>query len=158
MRIPAGKGKQPRLMLQWCFRMKIEYKINQPVSTDQFIALLQRSTLAERRPVDDRQCMAGMLTNSNLIVSAWAEGELVGIARSVTDFHYACYLSDLAVHEHYQNCGIGRRLQILTQEQLGPKCKLILIAAPAANQYYEYIGYTHNQRCWVLERESSILS
>lgn len=138
--------------------MKIEYKINQPISTDQFIALLQHSTLAERRPVGDRQCMDGMLSNSNLIVSAWAEGELIGIARSVTDFHYACYLSDLVVHEHHQNGGIGKRLQILTQEQLGPKCKMILIAAPAANQYYEHIGFTNNPRCWVLERESSIRS
>ncbi|WP_317929392.1 GNAT family N-acetyltransferase [Halioxenophilus sp. WMMB6] len=95
-------------------------------------------------------CLAGMLANSNLIVSAWRGDELVGIARSVTDFHYACYLSDLAVDQRLQKLGIGRQLQKLTQQQLGPKCKLILIAAPAADAYYGHLGFTRNERCWVL--------
>lgn len=136
--------------------MNIEYKINEPVSTDQFIDLLKTSTLGERRPVEDRQCLEGMLLNSNLIVSAWHNDQLVGIARSITDFHYACYLSDLAVSLEQQKSGIGKQLQILTQAQLGPRCKLILIAAPAANEYYEHIGFNLNPRCWVLERDSNI--
>ena len=73
--------------------------------------------------------MEGMIANSNLVVSAWHNNQLVGIARSLTDFHYACYLSDLAVSLEYQKSGIGKQLQILTQEQLGPKCKIILLRA-----------------------------
>ena len=138
--------------------MSIEYKINHPISTEQFISLLADSTLGERRPIDDRECMEGMISNSNLTVSAWEYEKLVGIARCMTDFHYACYLSDLAVSAQYQKMGIGKQLQILTQEQLGPRCKLILIAAPAANSYYKYIGFTNNSRCWVLERNGSIHS
>jgi len=105
--------------------MSIEYKINAPVSTDQFINLLRKSSLGERRPIEDQECMEGMVKNSNLIVTAWDGVKLVGIARSITDFHYACYLSDLAVDKKYQNCGIGKELQNLIQKQLGPKCKLI---------------------------------
>ena len=136
--------------------MSIEYKINAPVSTEQFIDLLTRSTLGERRPLHDQECMAGMLANSNLIVSAWASGQLVGIARSITDFHYACYLSDLAVCQAHQRSGIGKQLQILTQSQLGPHCKLILLAAPAATTYYGHIGFRNNPQCWILERDASI--
>lgn len=136
--------------------MAISFQINHPVTTDQFIGLLESSTLGERRPIDDRDCMEGMISNSNLIVSAWDDALLVGIARSVTDFHYACYLSDLAVHRDYQKSGIGRRLQALTQQRLGPKCKLILLAAPAASSYYGPLGYQHNDRCWILEPEISI--
>ena len=139
-------------------KMSIEYKINAPVSTDQFIELLRESTLGERRPIEDRECMEGMVKNSNLMVTAWHGEELVGIARSMTDFHYACYLSDLAVHGKYQKTGVGKKLQVITQEKLGPKCKLILVAAPTANSYYEHIGFTNNQRCWVLDREQSIRS
>lgn len=138
--------------------MSIEYKINAPVSTDQFIGLLRESTLGERRPIEDRECMEGMVKNSNLIVTAWHGERLIGIARSMTDFHYACYLSDLAVHMEYQGNGIGKKLQVKTQEQLGPNCKLILVAAPAANSYYEHIGFTNNQRCWVLDRDKKISS
>lgn len=136
--------------------MNVEYKINQQISTDQFVALLISSGLGERRPIDDTECMEGVLSNSNLMISAWVGEELIGVARSVTDFHYACYLSDLAVAKLYQKSGVGKKLQVLTQDQLGPKCKLILIAAPAATAYYERIGYTHNPRCWVLERGSNL--
>src|SRR5690606_456789 len=138
--------------------MSIEYKINEPITASQFVGLLKASTLAERRPVDDLDCMRGMISNSNLIVTAWDGDLLVGVARSVADFHYACYLSDLAVHLDYQRSGIGKVLQQLTQKQLGARCKLILIAAPAANSYYEHIGFTNNQRCWVLDRDQCISS
>ena len=94
--------------------MNIEYKVNAPVSADQFIELLNESNLGERRPVDDQACMDGMVNNSNLMVTAWDGEKLVGIARSMTDFHYACYLSDLAVRMSYQKKGIGKNLQKLT--------------------------------------------
>lgn len=90
------------------------------------------------------------------MVSAWDGKELVGIARSMTDFHYACYLSDLAVHKKYQKQGIGKKLQIITQEQLGEKCNLILLAAPSAHSYYRHIGFSNNTRCWMLARNEKI--
>ncbi|TGD74318.1 GNAT family N-acetyltransferase [Mangrovimicrobium sediminis] len=136
--------------------MNIDYRVNAPVSAAQFVAVLRASTLAQRRPVDDLACIQGMLDHANLTVSAWEGEELVGIARSVTDFHYACYLSDLAVDARCQGRGIGRRLQALTQEQLGPHGKLILIAAPAANTYYAQLGMQNNPRCWVLERDARL--
>jgi predicted GNAT superfamily acetyltransferase len=88
---------------------------------DQFIDLLTRSTLGERRPIHDRDCIEGMIANSNLTVSAWDCDNLIGIARSMTDFHYACYLSDLAVCQSHQKSGIGKKLQAITQSQLGPR-------------------------------------
>ncbi len=138
--------------------MSIDYKINHNITIEQFLGLLKASTLAERRPVGDLACMQGMLENASLLVTAWDGDLLVGVARSITDFHYACYLSDLAVHADYQRRGIGRSLQHLTQRQLGPQCKLILVAAPAAHAYYEKIGFTHNPRCWVLERGQELIS
>lgn len=136
--------------------MAIEYKINESLSVEVFIDLLSRSTLGERRPIDDVECMEGVLNNSNLIVSAWDGDTLIGVARSITDFYYACYLSDLAVDKDYQKQGVGKQLQVLTQKQLGPRGKLILLAAPLANDYYRHIGFTQHDRCWVLERDQSI--
>ncbi len=131
--------------------MDIAYRINAPLSADQFIDFLHRCTLGARRPLTDRACIEGMVANGNLTVTAWDNEKLVGIARSVTDFHYACYLSDLAVDERYQRLGIGRKLQVLTQQQLGPRCSLIVIAAPAADDYYAQLGgYARHPRCWVL--------
>jgi ribosomal protein S18 acetylase RimI-like enzyme len=132
---------------------EIKYETNKAVTLEEFHQLLTTSTLGERRPIDDKECLQGMLDNSNLIVSAWDGSKLVGIARSVTDFYYACYLSNLAVDQNYQRQGIGIRLQQITQEQLQPKCTLILISAPAGNSYYPSIGYESCQRCWILPPE-----
>ena len=135
----------------------MEYKINTSITTEQFIELLNASTLGERRPVADQSCMAQMIKNTNLCVSAWDGDSLVGIARSMTDFAYACYLSDLAVSKPYQRKGIGKQLIHHTQAQLGPKCSLMLLAAPQANAYYEKLGMTNNPRCWVLRRDARVM-
>lgn len=74
----------------------------------------------------------------------------------MTDFHYAYYLSDLAIKDAHQRKGIGKRLQQLTQSQLGPRCNVILLAAPAANAYYEPLGYASNPRGWVLDRSITL--
>ena len=131
----------------------IEYRVDRALSADEFIDVLRRSTLGERRPIDDRACIEGMVKNANLMVTAWHESTLIGVARSVTDFCYACYLSDLAVDTAYQRTGIGRALVSHTLKQLGPRCKIRLIAAPAAADYYGKIGFIHNTKCWELGHE-----
>ncbi len=136
--------------------MNITYKSNHVISVEQFMSLLQRSRLGERRPIANQTCLSGMLDNSNLTVTAWDETKLVGIARCMTDFHYACYLSDLAVDEDYQRLGIGKILQNKVKENLQDTCKLILISAPKANDYYKHIGYRQNPRCWVLEGHEAL--
>ena len=128
----------------------IRYAVGESISVDQFIDVLQRSTLAERRPVDDRDCLAGMLRHADLLVTAWEQDLLVGVARSVTDFNYCCYLSDLAVDQEHQQTGIGRELIRRTREQLGSGCMVILLSAPAATGYYPRIGFRLHGSAWVL--------
>ena len=130
--------------------MEIEYKTDHKLSPEQFIGILMRSTLSERRPVDDLDCIESMLKHANLLVTAWDGTRLVGVARSVTDFSYCCYLSDLAVDKEYQNAGIGLGLIEVTQKKLGSKCTIILLAAPAAVDYYPHIGFEHHPHAWLL--------
>ena len=56
----------------------------------------------------------------------------------------------------YQKRGIGKRLIVETQKYLREKCKLILVAAPGANEYYRHIGFTINDRCWILDRNETV--
>lgn len=130
--------------------MAVVYRDDVAIRADQFIDVLERSGLAARRPVADRDCIEGMLDHADLLATAWLDDALVGVARSVTDFHYCCYLSDLAVDAGCQRQGVGKRLIEKTRERLGPRCKLLLIAAPAAADYYSHIGFEHNDRCWQL--------
>ena len=130
--------------------MNIRYDHARKISEAEFVDLLKRSTLAERRPVDDAGCIKAMLAHANLLCTAWDGAKLVGVARSVTDFEYCCYLSDLAVDEAYQNQGIGRELIRLTQSKLGRKAKLILLAAPKAETFYPRIGFEAHRSAWIL--------
>jgi len=138
--------------------MTIEYDVGRMISAEEFIDILRRSTLGLRRPVNDYETIKGMVKNTNLLVTAWSNDQLVGVSRSMTDFHYACYLSDLAVDQSHQRKGIGRNLIRLTSEQLGPNCKLLLVSAPDANDYYPKLGFEKSERTWVLPRGKRINS
>ncbi|MDY6449620.1 GNAT family N-acetyltransferase [Acinetobacter faecalis] len=127
----------------------IIYKVNFKITVDDYIDLLSTTSLGDRRPITNRQCIEGMLKNSNLIVSAWVDRKLIGVSRSVTDFYYCCYLSDLAVSEHFQKYGIGKKLIDLTMEQLQSNCNLILFAAPQATGYYPKVGFTQHLSAWI---------
>ena len=133
----------------------IAYKKNATITPGQFVDILERSGLAERRPVDDAACIAGMVANGNLTITAWNGKTLVGIARSVTDFFYCCYLSDLAVDRGSQRQGIGRELIARTRAELGQRCSIILLSAPKAVDYYPHIGMQRHPQAWVLEGKTS---
>ena len=128
----------------------IQYSHSRAITAPEFIDLLRRSTLAKQRPVDDLKCINAMLRHANLLCTAWDGDRLVGVARSVTDFEYCCYLSDLAVDESYQKRGIGKQLIRLTQSKLGEQAKIILLAAPKAEHYYPRIGFDPHRSAWVL--------
>ena len=122
---------------------------------DEFIDLLVRSTLAERRPVDEPETIWGMLEHAGVIITARLDGRLVGISRAVTDYCYCTYLSDLAVDRQYQRRGIGRELIRKTHEAAGLKTTLILLAAPLARTYYPHIGMQSHDSCWIIPRSTS---
>jgi GNAT superfamily N-acetyltransferase len=131
--------------------MKIEYRDDAEISVAAAIELYERSTLGERRPVDRPDVFAGMLKNADVMISAWHDGALVGIARSLTDYAYVAYLADLAVDAAYQRQGIGRRLIEETKRRLEPDCMIVLLAAPGANDYYPRLGFKPNPRGWMLK-------
>lgn len=127
----------------------INYQIENNLSVDEFIDCLVDSTLGKRRPVDNHKRISKMLKHANLIVTARDNGLLVGVSRSLTDFTYCTYLSDLAVRKNYQKLGIGKELIKRTKLKCG-KAKIILLSAPAAVEYYPKIGMTKHNHCYLL--------
>ena len=132
----------------------ITYLLEPHLTPAEFIDVLNRSTLAERRPVDRLDLIERMLAHANVIVTARNDaGLLVGVSRAMTDFGYAAYLSDLAVDEVYQRRGIGRELIRRTREAAGLETTLILLAAPKARDYYPHIGMERHDSCWIIPRK-----
>jgi GNAT superfamily N-acetyltransferase len=130
------------------------YRSNVKISADEFIDLLQRSTLAARRPVNDKGRIQKMLDHGNVLVTAWKDNKLVGVSRALSDFSFCCYLSDLAVDEAFQKQGIGKNLIDETHKAAGLQTMLILLAAPAAAQYYPKIGMERFTDCFIIRKKA----
>ena len=117
----------------------IEYNIEKNLSVEEFKLVLENSTLGQRRPVDDPSRLAKMLLHGKLIVTARSKGKLVGVSRSLTDFAFCTYLSDLAVDLNFQHRGIGKELVRRTK-----------LEAPEA-QLIPKIGMSQFSYCYLLD-------
>ena len=131
--------------------MALTYSFQQDIPVHQIIDVLDSSTI--QRPTHDATRIEHMFQAADLVVSCWDGDLLAGIARSLTDFCYCCYLSDLAVRQDYQHQGIGKRLVQLTREKIGPETMLLLLAAPSAVDYYPKIGMQSMDRAYYFPRK-----
>ena len=132
----------------------VSYQLEPQLSTEEFIDLLERSTLAARRPVHDAVTIQRMLANADIILTARFETRLVGVSRAITDFSYCTYLADLAVDQEFQRQQIGQELLRRTHETAGRHTTLILLSAPLAAAFYQHIGMTKHDSCWIIPRVS----
>jgi ribosomal protein S18 acetylase RimI-like enzyme len=122
------------------------------LGADEYIDVVNKSGL--NRPVGDRGRIERMLAHANLILTARQDGRLVGFARSLTDFCFCCYLSDLAVDRACQGQGIGRRLIDETRKAAGGvQTTTLLLSAPGAVSYYEGIKMPKADNCYLYRRE-----
>ena len=128
----------------------VSYRHDRPLSVEAFADVLRRSTLGERRPVDDVHRLEQMLRHANLLCTAWAGDQVIGVARGLTDFSYCCYLSDLAVDVAHQGQGVGTELIRLMQARLEPGAKIILLSAPKARSYYPHLGFEAHPSAWTV--------
>jgi len=134
---------------------EVVYSTEPNLSADEFIAVLETSGLAERRPVGERARIEAMLRNADIkLVARDKAGRIVGVSRALADGGFCCYLSDLAVDRAYQGRGIGQKLIELTWDAAGRHTTLILLAAPKAVSYYPHIGMRKHDACYVLDRQS----
>jgi predicted N-acetyltransferase YhbS len=128
---------------------KIERVLGTELEVDEVLGVYRSSGLGERRPVADEKRFTSMVRNANLIMTCRVDEALVGIARSISDFSYVTYLSDIAVARDHQRSGIGRALIDATRQE-APGAKIVLLSAPAATEYYPHIGFTQHNSAWVL--------
>jgi ribosomal protein S18 acetylase RimI-like enzyme len=131
--------------------MEITYSFTKKPSTNQIINLYNKAGLP--RPTTDERRIKEMFDNSSLIVTAWNNEHLVGISRSMTDWVWCCYLSDLAVDPDYKKSGIGKKLIDLTKEKLGDECMLLLLSVPTAMDYYPKVGFQKEDRAFLIPRQ-----
>ncbi len=119
----------------------ITYKDDQIPSSESIIELYHDAGL--QRPLLDLERITRMYQNSDIVVTAWDKNNLIGIARSITDFCYSCYLADLAVRKSHQGQGVAKNLVILTKDIVGSQTTLLLLSSDNAIDFYKKIGFEH---------------
>jgi N-acetylglutamate synthase-like GNAT family acetyltransferase len=129
---------------------QITYRFDAIPTAEQVIELYNDAGLP--RPTHDTQRIRVMYENSDLIVTAWDEHKLVGVARTITDWVWCSYLADLAVSPAYKRSGIGRKLIALTSEKVGEQSMILLLSVSTAMDYYPKVGFTKEDRAFIIHR------
>jgi acetyltransferase, GNAT family len=133
----------------------IHYTNQQSLTAAQFADVLNRPGLHRpppHPPAPPRR--QPMLDEADILWTAGDGERLVGVARALTDYAYACYLSDLAVDASHQRQGIGKTLVAHLQAQIGADVALILLAAANAMDYYPKIGFEALDNGFIIRRRS----
>lgn len=130
--------------------MVITYKESNDVQAEDVANVFASSGII--RPHEDLARIKRMIEHADLLITAWDDQRMVGVARALTDFSYCCYLSDLAVDQAYQKSGIGKNLVKRIRERIGEECSLVLISAPRALDYYPKIGFAKSDKAFVIPR------
>lgn len=130
---------------------EVSYQINESIKPEELSNVFKVSGI--KRPFNDLKRLQKMIENSNVLITAWDNELLIGVARALTDYSYCCYLSDLAVDKDYQHQGIGKELVKLLQEHIGEEVSLLLLSSPTAMEYYPKIGFKKIENGFKIPRE-----
>ncbi len=130
--------------------MEITYRTDIIPTPEQVIELYENAGLP--RPTQDKERIRKMVENANLMVTAWDGEVLVGVARSITDWVWSCYLADLAIRHEYKKEGIGKQLIAITKEKVGEQSMVLLLSVPTAMEYYPKVGFTKQESSFIINR------
>jgi GNAT superfamily N-acetyltransferase len=81
------------------------------------------------------------LLNSHTLISAWEEGNLVGLGNAISDGHLVVYYPHLLIHPDYQGKGIGQLIMAKMQEKYRHFHMQLLTADGKAIDFYSKIGF-----------------
>ncbi|MGC6769999.1 GNAT family N-acetyltransferase [Enterococcus sp. LJL128] len=125
----------------------VKYKINEPITVEQFKEIIQQTGL--KRRLDDRKKLINMLKNVDFLMTAWEDEKLVGFARGFCDFGSIVYVAELGVHKDYWKQGIGRKLMEAIVAYVGTDIHIVLLASKLAENYYSKLGFDKDPRGYV---------
>ncbi len=93
----------------------------------------------------DPEVLLRAIRNSSFVVTArGASGELVGLARAISDDATICYLQDILVNPAFQGAGAGRELLEAVETRYGHVRQTVLLTdnEPGQRSFYEALGFT----------------
>jgi GNAT superfamily N-acetyltransferase len=90
---------------------------------------------------DQPEKLIAALRNSDSLVTARIDGELVGLANAISDGHLVVYYPHLLVHPDKQGKGIGARIMSAMRERYDSYHQQMLTADVDSVKFYERAGF-----------------
>ena len=116
----------------------IEYSLEKTVNYDGLMQLFNQAGWSDKTSDLDRLQL--MVENSQIVVTAWDEGRMIGFARCVTDYVFNGQINNVIVDQGYRGRGIGKGLisRILNNSK---KVTYILRGDPDNIKFYKQMGF-----------------
>lgn len=91
----------------------------------------------------DPDRLARGMRGSSLIAVAHSGGDLIGLARVISDGAAVCYLQDVLIHPDYQRTGVGRGLVTMLLDRYDDVRQKVLLTddEPGQKAFYESLGF-----------------
>lgn len=86
----------------------ITYRTDKKVNYEKLIKLFNEVGWKDKTSDLDR--LKDMIDNSQIVVTAWDENDMVGFARCVTDFVFNGQINNIVVDSRYRKIGIGKAM------------------------------------------------
>ena len=81
------------------------------------------------------------LLNAHALISAWWQGELIGLANAISDGHLVVYFPHLLVHPMHQGKGVGQKIMFEMEKIYDGFHMQMLVADGRAIDFYRKIGF-----------------
>ena len=118
--------------------MNITIETNLSPSAGEVVALLNQSSWASNRTLEDLELM---LRNSNCFVSIQTKGKLIGFARAITDGIYRALIDDVIVDINFRKLGLGNILSDNLLNELSKVEEVVLLANNTLESFYDKLSF-----------------
>jgi spermidine synthase len=90
-----------------------------------------------------RELIVKIIKGSHCFLTAYAEDEMIGMGRSISDRISDAYIQDVTVKKEYRHRGVGSKIiQSLVERLYADEMKWIgLIAERGTHEFYSRIGF-----------------
>jgi GNAT superfamily N-acetyltransferase len=124
----------------------MEIEVVETVDADELVALY--NSVGWTAYTADPESLAAAIARSTYVVTARHDGELIGLARGLSDDVAIFYLQDILVHPGWQREGIGRLLLSACLERFAHVRQKVLLtdAEQRQHRFYESMGYWDTRR------------
>jgi len=89
----------------------------------------------------DVQQLENAFRHSTFCWFGYEQGQLIAVARAISDLTWSSYLADVAVAPHCQGKGYGRQIMQAVQDELLPYGKILIYSVPDKVDFYQRIGF-----------------